>query len=138
VCAGGGKVALHELSVTQSLLGIAVDHARKAGARRVTELRIVIGQLSSIVDDSVQFYWDLIAKGTPCEGARLVFDRVPARFRCLDCGTEYVLSGDLAACPGCGEGRIDIVAGTEFRLDSIVVEDQDEGIAGGEKEEAKA
>jgi len=124
---------MHELSVTENLLALAGEHCRKAGGKRVTELRIVIGRLSTFIDDSISFYWDLIAKGTPCEGARLVFERVPARLRCLDCRTEYELPGDLTPCPGCGGSRIEVVAGTEFRLDSIVIEDQDEGGgAGGE------
>ncbi len=113
------------MAVTESLLRIARENAEKAGARRVLELKVTIGQLSSFVDDSIQFYWDIISRGTPCEGARLRFERVPARFKCRDCGVEYALEGDLAACPGCGGARIEIVAGMEFQLDSIVVDDQD-------------
>ena len=39
---------MHELSVTQSLLNIALQHAEKANAKRVTDLNIVIGELASI------------------------------------------------------------------------------------------
>src|SRR4030067_1108327 len=65
--------SVHELAVTESLLHLAVLHAQQASATRVTALQLVIGQLSSIVDDSVQFYWDMISAGTLCEGARLQF-----------------------------------------------------------------
>jgi|GEM_PF-5568018 len=52
---------MHELSVTESVLEIACRHAGKAQAKRVTDIYLVIGRLSSIVDDSVQFYWNLIS-----------------------------------------------------------------------------
>ncbi|MCJ7724498.1 MAG: hydrogenase maturation nickel metallochaperone HypA, partial [Anaerolineales bacterium] len=67
---------MHELSVTQSVLEIALRHARQNNARRITDLYLVIGELASIVDDSVQFYWDMISKDTIAEGARLHFKRL--------------------------------------------------------------
>jgi len=113
---------MHELSVTESLLEIAQRHAAQAGARRVTDLYLVIGRLASIVDDSVQFYWDNISQGTICEGAQLHFDRRPAKLLCLTCGENYLLDDDLAPCPKCGSDRVKVISGTEFQLDSIGVE----------------
>ncbi|MCA9957781.1 MAG: hydrogenase maturation nickel metallochaperone HypA, partial [Anaerolineales bacterium] len=51
---------MHELPITENILKIANEHATQSGAARVTDLYLVIGQLSSIVDDSIQFYWDII------------------------------------------------------------------------------
>ncbi len=113
---------MHELAVTESILNLATEHANRAGAKRVTHLYLVIGHLSSIVDDSVQFYWDTISQGTLCEGAQLHFERVPASLTCLDCGTTYTLDGDLTFCPQCQSDRVKVVAGEEFRLDSIEIE----------------
>ena len=113
---------MHELAVTENILNIAVQHATRANAVRVTSLQLVIGQLSSIVDDSVQFYWDMISAGTLCEGAQLRFERRLAMLQCLDCDQTYLLNGELTDCPNCHSGRIRIVAGEEFYLDSIEVE----------------
>lgn len=113
---------MHELAVTENILNIAVQHARQANAVRVTSLHLVIGQLSSIVDDSVQFYWDMISAGTVCEGAQLHFERRPAMLRCLDCGQTYTLNRELTDCPNCHSARIKIVSGEEFFLDSMEVE----------------
>lgn len=116
---------MHELSVTQSLLDLALRHAQEANAVRVKRLNLVIGQLSSFVDDSVQFYWDLISQGTVCEGAQLEFRRVPASLVCLDCQREYTLSEELTPCPSCGSTRVRVTGGDEFRLDSLDIETDD-------------
>lgn len=113
---------MHELAVTESILNIAVRHAEAAQAVRVTDLYLVLGQLSSLVDDSVQFYWDTISQATICEGARLHFERVPATLLCLNCNHTYTLPDQLIACPHCGSERVKVTAGEEFRLDSIEVQ----------------
>jgi hydrogenase nickel incorporation protein HypA/HybF len=113
---------MHELAVTESLLKTAEEYARRAGAKKVTRLYLVIGQLASIVDDSVQFYWDIISQGTLCQGAQLHFERIPAKLTCQECGTTYTLTDELTLCPHCGSARIKVVAGEEFRLDSIDIE----------------
>ncbi len=113
---------MHELPFTESVLKIALEHAQKAGAKRIVALDLVIGQLSSIVDDSVQFYWDLLARGTIAEGAELRFHRLPAKFYCWDCGHTYTLDGEHLACPACGSTKVQLIQGNEFRLESIEVE----------------
>lgn len=113
---------MHELSITENILNIALDYAQKSGATRVTDLNLVIGQLSSVVDDSVQFYWDIVSKDTLCAGATLHFQRIPAQMICLDCGHTYTLTKGLEACPQCESFRIKVHAGEEFRLESIDIE----------------
>jgi hydrogenase nickel incorporation protein HypA/HybF len=113
---------MHELSVTESVLEIACKHAEQAQAKKVTDIYLVIGKLSSIVDDSVQFYWDFISKGTLCEEATLHFKRIPAELVCLDCDHKYTLDDELTPCPQCGSARIRVVSGDEFNLESIEVQ----------------
>jgi len=113
---------MHELAVTQSILKIALQHAEKADAKRVTDLNIVMGELSKMVDDSIQFYWDIIAKDTIAEKATLHFRRVPAEFQCLSCSEKYNPGDEEFICPKCGGARVKIVAGEEFLLESIDVE----------------
>ena len=115
---------MHELPVVQSLLEITLEHAARHHARRVVALNLVIGQLSSIVDDCVQFYWDILARDTVAEGARLNFRRIPARFRCRDCGADFSLDENSLLCPGCGGFHLQLLQGDEFRLESIDIEEE--------------
>ena len=116
------KRIMHELSVTESLLKIAVQHAEKADAQRVTDLHVVIGDLASMVDESIQFYWDIIAKDTIAEGATLHFQRVPAALQCNTCSEKYHPTEKELICPKCGGVGAKIIAGEEFALESIDVE----------------
>ena len=113
---------MHELPVTQSLLEIALRHAQQSNAQRILSLNIVIGQFATIVDDSVQFYWDLIAQDTIAAGAQLNFRRIPAELVCLDCNRHYAPQPDELTCPNCHSANVKIVAGKEFYLESIEVE----------------
>jgi len=112
---------MHELSVTENILEIALRHAQESNAARVININLVIGQLSSIIDDSVQFYWDMVSKDTIAEGAKLHFTRIPARLLCQDCDKEYSPSGELI-CPSCHGSHVAVLSGNEFRMESIDVE----------------
>jgi hydrogenase nickel incorporation protein HypA/HybF len=110
---------MHELSVTENILNIACEHAVKANAKNVTDIYLVIGQLSSIIDESVQFYWDIISKGSVCENAILHFRRIAASLECLDCHHEYLLEGELTPCPSCNSANVRFLTGNEFYMESI-------------------
>jgi hydrogenase nickel incorporation protein HypA/HybF len=113
---------MHELAVTESILEIALRHAETANATAITDIYLVIGQLSSIIDDSVAFYWDLISKETIAAGAEIHFRRIPAKLRCEECDHIYTPEAEFLACPKCGGMKIIVVKGDEFLLESIAVE----------------
>jgi hydrogenase nickel incorporation protein HypA/HybF len=112
---------MHELSITEGILAIAVG---AAGGRRITTINLVIGDLSSFVDESVQFYFDMLSRGTLAEAATLHFDRQPASATCRDCGHVFGVKAPLIPeCPQCGCARLAITGGRELRVESIEVED---------------
>lgn len=111
---------MHELSVTQTILDIALSHADGAV---ITDIRLVVGDLTSLVDDSIQFYWDIISAGTNAVGATLHFRRIPAQARCEACDMTYVIKTDGLLCPVCGSHHVIIMAGKEFFVDSIDIQE---------------
>jgi hydrogenase nickel incorporation protein HypA/HybF len=114
---------MHELSVTQSVLDIVLRHARQSNARRVLGINLVIGDLTGFVDESIQFYFDFMAKDSLAEGAQLNFERVPARVKCQTCGAEYMPPDSrLWACPECEALGGKIISGREFSVASIEIE----------------
>ena len=118
---------MHELPVTEGVLSTALEVAKRANARRIIAIDLVIGELSSIVDDSVQFYFDILSRETPAEGAILRFRREPAVATCHDCGHRYAATVPLAPlCPACGGARVQVTGGREFYVEGIEVEDEED------------
>ena len=112
---------MHELPITEGILKIATE---AASGRKITVIHLLIGDLSSIVDDSVQFYFDLLSMGTVAEGALLDFQRRPATVTCRDCGQQSEVRAPLpSACPHCGGTKLQVTGGRELRVDSIEVND---------------
>lgn len=116
---------MHELSVTESILEIALRYAEEAEAARVTNLYLVIGDLSSVVDESVQFYWDFISEDTIAAGATLHFRRIRGEMECQECGVRYPPADNLT-CPACDSDDVRVVAGEEFTLEAIDIVHADE------------
>ena len=113
---------MHELSVTESVLEICNRYALQAEATKVTDIYLVIGRLLSIVDDSIQFYWDMISENTIAQGAKLHFKRVPVEIVCTACGHSYHPTSRELLCPKCASTRIKVKSGEEFYLEAIEVE----------------
>lgn len=113
---------MHELSITENILEIALNHAEEANASSISNIHLVIGQLSSVVDESVQFYWDYIARETIAEGAVLHFRRLPLIIKCKQCSHTYSPDIQVLACSECGSETIIIIQGEEFYLEAIDIE----------------
>ena len=73
---------MHEFSITQSMLSLALEKANEAKASKITQINLVIGELSGIVDECVQFYFDFLSKDTIAAGAGLSLERKPTTLRC--------------------------------------------------------
>jgi hydrogenase nickel incorporation protein HypA/HybF len=112
---------VHELSITQNILNIVNEHAQRAGAARVTAIHLTVGELTGFVDDSLQFYFDMLSQGTQAEGATLNIIRIPAMVRCRSCGFEFHLEGHQWMCPECQAVGGHVLRGREFQVDSIEV-----------------
>ncbi len=114
---------MHELAVTQGILDLVLDATRREGGGRVTVIDLVVGELSSIVDDSVQFYWDIIAEGTPAQDARLRFRRVPMQFECRQCQALFEPQTDEHfRCTRCDSASVRVAGGDELRVEGFDLE----------------
>ena len=113
---------MHELSIMESALSLALEKAQEAGARRVQGIRLRIGALSGVVPEALEFAFEALVPGTPAEGAQLAIEHVPARFWCTTCTREFEAPDMLAECPECHNPSADLRAGREMELASLEIE----------------
>jgi len=113
---------MHEAAITEQLLELTLRYAGQADAVKVTRLNLVIGEFSSVVGESVEFYFEIMAKGSVAEGAELHFERIPGLLVCLACEKQFSMREYDGQCPHCGEFRTKVIDGDQFRLESIEVE----------------
>ncbi len=113
---------MHELSVTEQIVNIVLEHTHRANAKQVLKVNLVVGELSGFAAESIQFYFDTLSKGTEAERASLSISRVPAKARCRDCKNEFHPAGTEWLCPQCGGLIEEVLAGREFYVESIEVE----------------
>jgi hydrogenase nickel incorporation protein HypA/HybF len=111
---------LHELSIADSIVRIA---GRQADGRRVTRVQMKVGYLRQVVPSSLTFGFELLAEGTPVEGAELEIEQIPAEGRCRGCGLEGRLGGFPLLCPGCGGFDLEILKGEELIVESLELEE---------------
>ncbi len=113
---------MHELPITENIVKMTTRAAAEANASRITQITLVIGELSSIIDDSVQQYFNTISEGTLAAGAELIFKRLPVNLICPACQHNFPKEKSNFNCPQCGElGRIADGA-WEFYIESMEVE----------------
>jgi hydrogenase nickel incorporation protein HypA/HybF len=115
-------ISMHEQSIVDSLLALALENAQKGKANKIRKINVVIGELSGAVDESMEFYFNFLRQGTLAEEAVLVFTHKPAELKCRKCQTVFTPSKQGYQCPKCKTGEVDIVGGRELYLESLEVE----------------
>ncbi|MBQ9166478.1 MAG: hydrogenase maturation nickel metallochaperone HypA [Oscillospiraceae bacterium] len=113
---------MHELAITQSILDIAAKAAQEHGVKKVREVRIKLGEYSGVVPQCVQYYFDVISKGTVAEGAVLKMERLPIIMRCNQCNWEGHIDKRNIRCPECDSTSLKLLQGREFYVDSLEVD----------------
>ena len=101
----------------------ACEIARDNHARRVQDIHLACGAMSGVVPDALAFCFDICTADTPAAGARLHIEHMPAAWRCNACGatTDHV-NDYTVVCPSCQAASLELTAGRDFFLKSIVVE----------------
>jgi hydrogenase nickel incorporation protein HypA/HybF len=111
---------VHELSLSGAIVNTAVKHA---AGRPVKVVSLRVGRLRQVIPDSLEFYFEFVARGTVCEGARLEHELIEARLRCRPCGREWGIEVPAFRCPTCGGSDVEVASGNEFEVESIEVEE---------------
>jgi hydrogenase nickel incorporation protein HypA/HybF len=115
---------MHELGIAQRLIETAVALI-PAGAPPVALLRVQLGALAGVAKDELLFGFEAMSPNTPCAGARLEIEEVPAVVHCPQCGLDFSIADtDHLLCPTCGSPAVLVMQGKELILTSIEVHEE--------------
>jgi len=119
---------LHEFSVTSQIVQSVLREAEKRSAKKVTEVHLVIGELTFLGLEQVRFAYEALAKGSIMENSKLVIEEQEGVVKCNHCGYEggfkyeddpmYHVRVPTLKCPQC-DSVVSIVAGKECTVKSI-------------------
>jgi hydrogenase nickel incorporation protein HypA/HybF len=117
---------LHELSIAENLLSIALDALREGTDKDplphvcVEEVHLKLGVLAGVEKDALLFCYGIVTEGTPLAGSRLVIQEVAVSIFCATCKAEQELPGIQSfLCPVCSQPSSDVRQGREMELVSI-------------------
>lgn len=113
---------MHELSIAQSIVDSAREHAARHGGRRVLRIGVRVGEISGVAVDALEFCFGMTVKGTDLDGAALDLEQVPVTYRCGSCRAEFHPVEFLPDCPSCGATGSSMVAGDELGVSFLELE----------------
>lgn len=119
---------MHELSVANEIVKVAIREAEKRKAKQVKSVHLVIGKLTHLSKDQLTFCYNVLKKDTILKGSNLVITEQEPIVRCISCGylgpvnkvsqDELGLWAVSLTCPKCGEA-VEIKEGLECRIKAI-------------------
>lgn len=127
---------MHELSIVSSVVDSVMESLERYPGARVKEVRLRVGALSAVVEDSLQFCYEIATEDTPLKGSMLVVRILPVVMHCEPCDANVELQSlQSFRCPRCGELVGDLRQGRELEIESIEIEEGE--IEEGETEKVK-
>jgi hydrogenase nickel incorporation protein HypA/HybF len=121
---------VHELSIAASIVEAVTETAAAYPGAQVREVRLRVGALASVIEDSLQFCWGVTTEGTPLADAKLVVNMVPVIIHCDSCGADEQIGVQSFRCPRCGSSAADLRHGRELEIESIEIDEPEPAVAG--------
>jgi hydrogenase nickel incorporation protein HypA/HybF len=120
---------VHELSIVSSIVDSVTETLASYPGARVKEVRLRVGALASVVEDSLQFCYGIAIEGTPLAGSVLVVKTLPVKMHCCTCGQDVEIATlQSFRCPHCEEPVTDMRQGRELEIESIEIDEVEETV----------
>ena len=112
---------MHEVSMMQNTLDIAIAQAQKNGATKIESLTMNIGELSGVIPEALEFAFEVLIRGTIAENAQLEINAIPVICYCQQCDRNFHPNNYIYQCPDCQRISHNIIKGRELELVSLMV-----------------
>ncbi len=112
---------MHEVSIMQNTLDLAIAQAQQTGATKIDCLTLNIGELSGVIPEALEFAFEILTQETIAADAQLEIKIIPAVCYCQQCDRDFEPDDYIYECPYCQQISSNILTGRELELASIVV-----------------
>ena len=121
---------MHEFSIVTQIIDSVIEEAKRHKAKKVSEVHLVIGELTFLGEEAVRTAYQALTKGTILEGSTLTIEEKEGLVRCRRCGYQggVHLSGKhenehheeipIVQCPKC-QGPVDVLEGKDCVVKSV-------------------
>ncbi|MBP6021325.1 MAG: hydrogenase maturation nickel metallochaperone HypA [Candidatus Methanomethylophilaceae archaeon] len=124
---------MHEVSIVSSLVRAVLDELGKYNVKSVHAVTIVVGRLTNLGSEQMEFAYDIVTRDTPLEGSKLIIEEEEIILRCggcgfqgppkrLDFGDSMEHSVPVLSCPEC-KGPVTVIAGQSCRVKNMDIEE---------------
>ena len=109
---------MHEATLAENILNIALDAAEKNHAAKVFKVGLTLGEMAGVEVKALTLSFEVLKKNTPADCAELVIKRVPISATCNKCGKTFQLERYNFFCPEC-DGVLILKSGRELLVDFV-------------------
>lgn len=113
---------MHEASIAQNLLEIALDKARDHKAKKITVIRVKVGEFAGVSKAALEFAFESFSQGTIAKGAILKILDISLQGQCRKCNEIFDIKKDEFKCLKCNSSEIDIISGQDLYIQDIEIE----------------
>ncbi len=109
---------MHETVVAQDMIDVVLKEAGKYQKKPV-RIKVSCGQLNALNDEVFGFAFEVVGKGTLCEGVRVDIEHKLLQGQCSDCCTIFDLDIDHAQCSACQSDAFQLLPDAPLILEEI-------------------
>ncbi|WP_457612186.1 hydrogenase maturation nickel metallochaperone HypA [Methanocaldococcus sp.] len=116
---------MHELSYASAMLNAILESVKEYKDVKVKEINLEVGRLTFINPEQLKFAFEIIAKDTICEGAKINISYIEPKCKCLKCGYEgepLVIDEIEIYCPKCKSISLKLDGGREFNIKNVILD----------------
>jgi hydrogenase nickel incorporation protein HypA/HybF len=110
---------MHELALSQNIVDLVVERARREGVRGVSKATIEVGMAAGVEPGALRFCCDIVTADTLVQGAELMIETIALQARCRNCAARFEPADLVSSCRRCGSYARSLERGVELRVESF-------------------
>lgn len=113
---------MHEVAIAEEIKNVVIQKLNENKGKKVKGIKLLIGEITSIVPEALKFAFNVVSKGTPMENALIHIKVLKAKAFCRNCSKKFKVNDYYFICPACHSSDVEIIQGREMIIQTIEME----------------